>query len=166
MRLFLAIVLSKPMKDALIAAQNALYDRGVRGRWTGEENLHLTLAFIGETREKDEVKRAMDRISFSPFKLAVRETGTFGDILWAGVKGNQGLKSLAKEVRAQLDASGISYDQKDFVPHITLVRRMGGTLPKGFQGPKGDMMVRSISLMKSENKNGKTVYTEIYKVGK
>ena len=143
MRLFIAIRFTDEVKKALLGTMHDLKQKGIKGSYTAGDNLHLTLAFIGETREKDEVKRAMDRISFSPFKLAVRETGTFGDILWAGVKGNQGLKSLAKEVRAQLDASGISYDQKDFVPHITLVRRMGGTLPKGFQGPKGDMMVRS-----------------------
>lgn len=33
------------MKNSLINMQNALYDRGVRGNYTSEENLHLTLAF-------------------------------------------------------------------------------------------------------------------------
>ena len=48
MRLFIAINLSDAMKDSLISTQNALYDRGVRGNYTPEENQHLTLAFIGE----------------------------------------------------------------------------------------------------------------------
>ena len=48
MRLFIAINLSDDMKAALLDLQNDLYDRGVRGRYTTEENLHLTLAFIGE----------------------------------------------------------------------------------------------------------------------
>ena len=47
MRLFIAVRLSEGMKDALVHAQKELYDCGVRGRFTAEENLHLTLAFIG-----------------------------------------------------------------------------------------------------------------------
>lgn len=166
MRLFIAIQFTDEVRRSLLATMHDLKQKGIKGNYTAGSNLHLTLAFIGETREKEEVKRAMDRISFSPFKLSVRELGTFGDILWAGVKGNQGLKGLAKDIRTQLDAAGIPYDDKEFIPHITLVRKMSGTLNKGFPGPKADMMVRSISLMKSENKNGKMVYTEIYKVGK
>ena len=166
MRLFIAVRFTDEVKKALLGTMHDLKQKGIKGNYTAGANLHLTLAFIGETRDKEEVIKAMDRISFTPFKLSVRELGTFGDILWAGVKGNQGLKGIAKDVRAQLDASGIPYDRKEFVPHITLVRRMGGTLPKGFPGPKADMMVSAISLMKSENKSGKTVYTEIYKVGK
>ena len=166
MRLFIAIRLSDEVKKAILGTMHDLKAKGIKGSYTAGGNLHLTLAFIGETRDKGEIIKAMDRVAFTPFKLSVRELGTFGDILWAGVKGNQGLKGLARDVRAQLDAAGIQYDRKEFVPHITLVRRMGGTLPKGFPGPKADMMVSGISLMKSENRNGKTVYTEIYKVGK
>ena len=43
MRLFVAILLSDEMKAALIEAQNAMYDRGLRGNYSQEENLHLTL---------------------------------------------------------------------------------------------------------------------------
>ena len=166
MRLFIAIRFTDEVTKALLATMHDLKQKGIKGSYAAGSNLHLTLAFIGETRDKEEVKKAMDRVSFTPFKLSVRELGTFGNILWAGVKGNQGLKGLAKDIRAQLDAAGIPYDSKEFTPHITLVRKMSGTLNKGFPGPKADMMVRSISLMKSENKNGKTVYTEIYRVEK
>ena len=39
MRLFLAILLSDEMKDALINTQNTWYDAGIRGSYTAEENL-------------------------------------------------------------------------------------------------------------------------------
>ena len=48
MRLFIAVVLSDEMKDALISIQNTMYDKGIRGNYTTEENMHLTLAFIGD----------------------------------------------------------------------------------------------------------------------
>ena len=73
---------------------------------------------------------------------------------------------MVKDVRTQLDAAGIPYDNKEFVPHITLLRKMSGTLPKGYSGAKAEMMVKRISLMKSEEKNGKRVYKEIYYIGK
>ncbi len=59
MRLFLAILLSDEMKDALIHTQNRWYDAGVRGNYTAEENLHLTLAFIGEYPDAEPVLEAL-----------------------------------------------------------------------------------------------------------
>ena len=67
MRLFIAINLSYAMKDSLINMQNALYDRGVRGNYTSEENLHLTLAFIGEYPDAETVLDALSSVSFRPF---------------------------------------------------------------------------------------------------
>jgi len=127
------------------------------------QNLHLTLVFIGETEDPEPVKEAMQSISFKPFRLSLSEMGTFGDILWAGMKGNQGLSGTAKAVREALDAAGIPYDKKKFQPHITLIRRMTGSW-RQVPAPKGEMMVKKISLMKSTFKEGKPVYTEIYSI--
>ena len=48
MRLFIAIKLNDEMVEALTGLQGDLQFIGMRGRYTPEENLHLTLAFIGE----------------------------------------------------------------------------------------------------------------------
>ena len=66
MRLFVAICMSDGMKDALLDAQNALYDRGVRGRFTPEENMHLTLAFIGDYPEAGPVLEALSGLASRP----------------------------------------------------------------------------------------------------
>ncbi len=166
MKLFIALQLTDDVKKSLIGTMHDLKQKGIKGNYTPAANLHVTLAFIGETRQADEIKKAMDRVQFTPFKLTVREMGNFGDRLWAGVKGNQGLKGVVKDIRAQLETAEIPYDSKEFVPHVTLVRKMSGTLPKGYSGAKAEMMVKRISLMKSEMKNGKRVYTEIYHIGK
>jgi 2'-5' RNA ligase len=49
------------------------------------------------------------------------------------------------------------------VPHVTIIRNMGGPWKK-VSPPKADMTVKKVSLMKSEQKNGKQVYTEIFSV--
>ena len=65
MRLFIAINLSDEMKNSLISAQNTMYDRGIRGNFTSEENMHLTLAFIGEYPDADLVLDALSTVSFT-----------------------------------------------------------------------------------------------------
>ena len=163
MRLFVAIQLSDEMKTALTGTLHELKKAGVRGSYVPMQNLHLTLAFIGEVKDAAAVKEALGTVTFKPFRLSLSEMGTFGDLLWAGIKGNQGLSAAVKDVRAALDAAGIGFDQKKFNPHITLIRRMSGNW-KMVPAPKGDMMVKKISLMKSEVKDGRRVYTEVFSI--
>ncbi|MBQ9032127.1 MAG: hypothetical protein IJ106_11850 [Parasporobacterium sp.] len=71
MRLFIAIGLSEEMKEALINVQNQMYDSGVRGNYSPEENLHLTIAFIGDYPDPEMVLDAMETVSFTPFELSL-----------------------------------------------------------------------------------------------
>ena len=48
MRLFIAINLSEEIKYALMDIQDTMRSYGVRGRDTVPDNMHLTLAFIGD----------------------------------------------------------------------------------------------------------------------
>ena len=160
MRLFVAIPLSEEMTTAVTGTLHDLKKAGVKGGFVPARNLHLTLAFIGETKETPKVKDALKTVSYKPFKLTLSGLGNFGDLLYAGIKGNQGLSSLVKAVRDALDQAGIDYDRKKFEPHITIVRKAAGKWQQ-VSAPKGEMMVKKISLMKSEEKDGKRVYTEI-----
>lgn len=159
MRLFVAIQLSEEMKKAITGTLHDLKKKGVAGSYVPVQNLHLTLAFIGETDNPGAVKDALKNISVRPFKLTLSDMGNFGDTIWIGIKGNQGLSQTAKAVRDALDAAGIDYDRKKFTPHITLIRKASGNW-KQAAAPKGDMMVKKISLMKTAVRDGKPVYTE------
>ena len=163
MRLFIAILLSDDMKKAVTGTMHELKKADVRGSYVPAQNLHVTLAFIGETQDASLVKKSMQSLSCKPFRMAFAEMGVFDNLLWVGIKGNQGLNKLAKYVGAALDEAQIPYDRKKFVPHVTIIRNMGGPWKK-VSPPKGDMTVKKVSLMKSEQKNGKQVYTEIYSV--
>ncbi len=163
MRLFIAIRLSDGMRSSLLETMHAFKKNGVKGSYVPGQNLHLTLTFIGETKETAAVKAAMDAVKWKPFKLSFSEIGSFGDLVYAGCKGNQGLNGLVRDLRAALDEQGIAYDRKKFVPHITLIRKCAGRW-QGTAAPKGEMMVKSISLMKSAEKDGKRIYTEVYSV--
>ncbi len=165
MRLFIAVQLSEEFRSALIKTMHDLKKAGLGGNYIPAQNLHMTLTFIGEVDSPEGVKAAMDAAPRDQFRLTLDGHGYYGDLLYVGVKGNQKLKKYVSDLRKELDRNGISYDKAKFEPHITVVRKVSGKRPASLSIPKLDMAVKRISLMKSEQKNGKTVYKEIYGVG-
>ena len=142
MRLFIAIRLSDKMKKALVACMHDLKKQGVEGSYVPARNLHLTLAFIGEYDDPARVKNVLADVPLPEFRLALSEKGNFGNLLWAGVKGNQKLKSYVKDLRGALKKEGIPFDEDKFVPHITLIRRVSARKPYQVHLPKAEMAVK------------------------
>ena len=161
MRLFIAIQLPDEMKKALVACMHDLKKQGVEGNYVPAQNLHLTLVFIGEYDDPAGVKRVLESVPLPPFRLSLSEKGNFGNLLWAGVKGNQKLKTYVKDLREALKEVSIPFDHDKFVPHITLVRKAAAKKPYEVHLGKAEMMVKKASLMKSEMKNGKVIYREM-----
>lgn len=150
------------MKDALIDMQNQMYDHGVRGSYTPMENLHLTLAFIGEYPEPEEVIDALEAVQFTPFELSLNGIGSFGDIWWAGLDDNPALQAVVRRIRRALSDAKIPFDRKAFRPHITLIRKARaehGIPESGLADAK--MTVSTVSLMRSDRGKNGMIYTEI-----
>lgn len=160
MRLFIAINLSDEMNDSLISVQSSVYDHGVRGNFTSEENMHLTLAFIGEYRDANRVLDALSTISFTPFDITLEGIGCFGDLWWVGLKESFPLMSVVRRIRRALAESEIPFDRKRFSPHITLIRKASGKMP-GIQVRPTSMTVSTISLMRSDRGRNGMIYTEL-----
>ncbi len=160
MRLFLAINLSSEMKAALTDAQRTMYDRGVRGNFTPEENLHLTLAFIGEYSSSEAVMDALAGVTFTPFELVLDGVGRFGDLWWAGLRESAALTAVVRRIRRALAEGSIPFDRKRFSPHITLIRKASRDAA-GIAITPETMTVRTISLMSSRRGRNGMVYTEV-----
>ena len=153
MRLFIAIEFEKRIIDSLKQVQSDLKKAGLRGRYTREENFHLTLAFIGEYGEPEKVLKAMSEVPIGECSIDIEGLGRFGNLYWIGLKDNPYLIAYVKKLRDSLDRYGIPYDKKKFSPHITLVRdgiseSRAGRMPDTF--PKMKMKVSSVALVKSE----------------
>ena len=165
MRLFIAIRFPENVLAELARIQREMKKQGVTGNFSRAENLHLTLAFLGEVKAPREVGEAMKAVEVPPLELTLGESGRFRGLYWAGLEENQTLSSYTEALRAELKERGIWFDEKAFRPHITLVRRARyegeGPMP---QVPvrKESFEVQKVSLMKSENIGGKLTYTEIY----
>jgi len=140
MRIFVAAELPEPMLEALATTSAQL--RGVvRGRFVGPDLFHVTLAFMGEVpgARVEEVCQAVREACavLEAFPTSLGSLGTFGRarsaVLWQGFSsGRSEWSALAGCVRDGLRAAGFSFDQKSFLPHVTLMRRAdvtSGALP-------------------------------------
>ena len=164
MRLFIAIELSDGMKDALTRIQSDMRRRGVRGNYTNVENLHLTLAFIGEYPDPDPVLDAMETVKFRPFSLRLEGLGRFGDLWWAGLAGSGELTACAQRLRRALAEADIPFDRKRFSPHITLIRRAEWDGRAGLPSasvPDAETEVAAVTLMRSDRGKNGMIYTEL-----
>ena len=159
MRLFVAIQFSPVVKTALLEAVSTLKRKGT-GTFTRPENLHLTLAFLGEVEDPAPVRAALTAAcTGGAFSLTVGGLDRFEDLWWAGVRHNRQLETLALGVQTALRQEGFSIERRPWRPHITLVRRWRGPKPR-LTVPDTAMEVERVSLMKSERVEGKLVYTE------
>ena len=161
MRLFIAINFNDALTNALIDVQDQIWDAGVDGNYTPEENLHLTLAFIGEYGDPERVNDAMQSVSFTPFALSLEGVGAFEGLWWAGLHDSEELNAYARRLRRVLADADVPFDRKRFSPHITLIRRPSKPGLPEINVPKASMTVRRVSLMRSDRGRNGLIYTEI-----
>lgn len=163
MRIFVALEPSAAFREALSELQDRLRAAGVEGRYLTPENLHLTLAFIGEWPQA--VTALLPAVE-TPFSLTLSHIGVFqqAKVLWAGVEPCEGLSELAGRVRLRLDQAGIPYDPQPFNPHITLIRKPllpdEGLLDQIKPRPVS-MTVRQVCLYQSQRTADGMAYTVI-----
>ena len=125
MRLFTALELPPPLRDALLAAMG-----GVAGaRWQRDDQLHLTLRFIGEADRHlaRDITAVLGGVNVVPFQLSLAGPGTFDrrgriDTLWVGVTPQDAVAALARRVDQALQRIGLAAETRAFVPHITVAR--------------------------------------------
>lgn len=162
MRLFIAIQFSEKIKQALSGCINQLKAQNVSGNFTRPENLHLTLAFIGETDNVNLLKSIINSTAPEPFLLSLAGAGQFGNLWWIGVRKNQSLFDYISHLREALSVNGFPVDKQAFKPHITIARRVVADEKVHITVSNAAMCVHRISLMKSERIHNRLIYTEIY----
>jgi RNA 2',3'-cyclic 3'-phosphodiesterase len=123
-RLFVAIRPPEEVRDLLIDAM----DDSPALRWIGDEQLHLTLRFIGEVERPvaNDIAAALDRVRSPSFELRVSGVGKFdrrnGATLWAAIKPKEPVTALAAKVERAIQQAGMAPEQRAFSPHIALAR--------------------------------------------
>ena len=126
-RLFVAIRPPQPIRDMLIDAMDETPDF----RWQEDEQLHLTLRFIGEVDRPvaEDVASAFSHIHSERFSVRVSGVGRFeqrnGGALWAGGEPKEPLAALAAKMERACQKAGLEPEHRAFHPHITLARWKG-----------------------------------------
>ncbi len=131
MRLFFAIPIPYDIKISLCNAVDRLVPIASGVRWCKRDQLHITLAFLGEVAPLilPHVAAAADRVcaTLSPFVCRAYGLGVFGTkrmptTLWAGVDPSPELDLLHEQLWLELGRYGLKKKTSDFRPHITLGR--------------------------------------------
>lgn len=172
-RLFIAINFDEEIITTLNRAVQRLKDASAAGNFTRAENLHLTLVFIGETRDVPAVKEAMMQVHGLPFDLKIKGLGKFGrggkDIYWLGVDRCAELSEIQKTLSEALCEKGFAIEQREYRPHLTLGREvvlLENFDKIAFEKAFGTITqeVKTIDLMKSDRIGGRLTYTKIFSV--
>jgi len=179
MRLFIAANFSEETRKRLLAFCGELRSLSERGRFTLPENLHLTLAFLGEcdAKQADAAKRSVDALVFDPFVITIAGGGFLDkrrpNLVFCELQNNDGRRKLCQlqsELSENLSAKGFKLESRKFWPHVTLGREVvwkdigdySSSIDASF--PAIEERVACFELMKSERINGKLTYTPINKL--
>ena len=130
MRLFIGIELAAEMRNALVEVQDQLRERFASGvRWTGYEQLHITLKFLGEVpegRHGDIVGALHSAVTCcAPCRASLMGTGVFPEqgvpqVVWCGLTAT--FHFLWETVEHTMDVIGFPRETRALVPHITIGR--------------------------------------------
>ena len=132
-RLFIAARLPLDLTALLVAAQKLLDNTAMKCSPTRAEHLHLTLRFIGEVQAEtaQRVRQWFEGLELPKLldgNCVFDRYGSFpgkeGATVWAGLKCSDGIRDLQRRIEQGLQSLGQPAENKPWIPHITLARRV------------------------------------------
>lgn len=134
-RLFVALRPPPAIRDLLADTMDGVPN----ARWQDDEQLHLTLRFIGEVDRPvaEDIAAALGRIHAPAPVVQIAGVGAFDqrgrvDTLWAGVAPQDALAHLHRKVDQACVRAGLPPEARAYRPHVTLARlsRSAGGAPE------------------------------------
>lgn len=170
MRLFVALKIPPIMQDEISGLVRPLR-ASMPGRFIPRENRHVTLAFLGDAPAStlSDIEDALEAAAMDAGEIALRpdRLGKFGRSSDAtfllGLAEDPNLTNLAKRLREELRKRNIPFDDKPFLAHITLARRV--RIPKESLPPlpfPGPALATRVAVFKSTLSREGASYEEIY----
>ena len=127
-RLFVALRPPRAIREQLLATM-----AGVPGaRWQDDEQLHLTLRFVGEVDRhlSEDLAAALGSVRHPPVAVSLDGVGSFmrggRGAIWAGIAPQDALRSLHRSVEGACRRAGLPPESRSFHPHVTLARLSRG----------------------------------------
>ncbi len=183
LRLFVAIDIPKPLKDALISITERLtLEHWDPVRWVRPEGFHITIKFLGDTPASrvSTIEQAIANLASQQprFDLTLGGMGFFpsganANHIYVGLSGDlAALDNLQRAAEAAFASLGYVPENKPFKPHITLGRlRKEATLEQRDDavrhalalglGTVGSFSADGLRLMRSTLAAGGSIYEEM-----
>lgn len=131
-RLFVAIRPPQSIRRLLAESMGGIG----AARWQSEDQLHITLRFIGEVdrHSANDVAAALAGVHHPRFEAALDGIGRFGregepGAVWAGLRPDEPFKALHKKIDQACVRAGLAPEGRAYRPHITLARLKRGSRP-------------------------------------
>jgi len=180
-RAFICVELDEGIRKNVAELQRRLAV-GNLVKWVEEENLHLTLKFMGDL--SDEQVLMTSRIlqsavnGFEPFEFELRSIGTFPRsraprVVWVGVKDDaEMLVELVGRLEERLEPVGARKETRKFSPHLTMGRvrgtrgagRLLDKISKNRKFEGGTQTVGQLTFMSSDLTPSGPVYSPIERI--
>lgn len=174
-RLFVCIELTDNARSELMRVLGLVGSIRAPVRWVAHMNLHLTLKFLGSIRSDvvTEVSRSIRAVALGTplFTMRLAGTGAFPNwnrprVFWVGAQGDEALLNLQSNIDDTLISIGFAPEARVYNPHITIgrVKASGGVervvdlLKEHVDDEFGEVLVRHVTLMRSELTPGGTKY--------
>ncbi|NQV04022.1 MAG: RNA 2',3'-cyclic phosphodiesterase [Candidatus Omnitrophica bacterium] len=131
-RAFIAVEIDPLNKKRLSELISCLKKSDTLVKWVNENQMHLTLKFLGNIEETkaQEVSRVLESITkdFKAFTISLSKIGAFPNInkprvIWVAIdEGKDTLKLLADKIESGLEKIGFAKEKREFKAHLTLGR--------------------------------------------
>jgi 2'-5' RNA ligase len=149
LRLFFALW-PPPEAAQALAGWTREVQRDAGGRATGQDNIHLTLAFLGEA-DPDLAAAAARRVRNASFELSI-DTSRYwrhNQIVWVGPASMPDpLDALVRQLHGFLADAAFTLEKRAFAAHVTLLRK--AAQPRSLPAlPRADWPAREFLLMGS-----------------
>lgn len=147
MRLFVALDIDESIREKIVRFMQGVHEFAPDVRWVRPESLHVTLKFVGERPDVEQIKQALFPVQATAFEVRFRGYGFFptpksARVFWVGIESGTALADLAKSVDDVLIPLGIAKETHTFSPHLTLARRGSGRPTRGKEDRPNDNFQR------------------------
>ncbi len=182
-RSFIAIDLNPETQKMLGEAVRGLKPgAGNVVRWVPENNIHITLKFLGDTSPtnleilKKIITTEAGRVQ--PFEIQVDGLGAFPSIrrprvVWVGMQAPPTLFALQRSIDVETQRLGYAPEDRPFSPHLTLgrlahnatpeeIRQVGEKLAVSQVTIHASVQVKTVILFRSDLQPSGAIYTPIH----
>lgn len=132
MRLFFAVDTPISIKKQMEKIQLQLIETDADVKWEPKEKFHITIKFLGETKENliPQLEKYLNSIgeTYPPFQLVYKNLGCFPNVnrprvVWIGTELKDDILIKIKDyLDENLKQFGFEIEDRKFTPHITLGR--------------------------------------------